>query len=274
MSACLIVTLLAWNEVRQNEIKAAKFAFDAEVKEVHVRINERLEDYSSILRGIAGLFAASQSVKRHEFRDYVEKLHLEQTYPGVQGVGFARLIPAREKQRMTAVIRREGYSQFTIRPEGERDPYSAIVYLEPFDWRNQRAFGYDMYSEPIRRAAMGRARDNDSTAISGKVVLVQETEKEVQSGFLMYMPIYRNKLPHETLDERRNNLVGWVYEPFRMNELMSKGVLGHYLDTVRDHSILKSMMAIARPGKTSCSIHQLCQMWTTRRARCNFLRSA
>ena len=234
LAACMAMTLVGWNTEREKETRVARLEFDVEVKEVHARIDEHLRDYREILRGVAGLFAASGSAGRRQFHIYIDKLRLDKTYPGIQGVGYARLILAREKQSVVAAIRREGFPQFDIRPPGVRDPYSAIIYLEPFDWRNQRAFGYDMYSEPVRRAAMERARDTDAPAISGKVVLVQETEKESQSGFLMYVPIYRNVLPHETVEERRSNLLGWAYEPFRMNDLMSKGVLGRFLDTVRN----------------------------------------
>lgn len=234
LAVCLSATWLGWEAARKNAARELQSEFDAEVREVHNRVAERLNDYADILRGAAGLFAASASVQRREFHAYVEQLRLDQAYPGIQGVGFARLIPARDRGRVLAEIRRTGFPQFDIRPVGARDPYSAIIYLEPFDWRNQRAFGYDMYSEPVRRAAMEQARDGDGPAISGKVVLVQETEKEQQSGFLMYMPVYRHNLPHATVEERRANLYGWVYEPFRMNDLMTKGVLGRFLDTVRD----------------------------------------
>lgn len=234
LSAGLVITLLLWDVVRLNALKELQSEFDSEVRVVHTRIDERLDDYSDILRGASGLFAASRSVERGEFRAYVDAQRLAQTYPGIQGVGFSVLVPARERQRLISAIRGEGFPQFEITPPGLRDPYSAIIYLEPFDWRNQRAFGYDMFSEPVRREAMERARDRDGPAISGKVILKQETENGVQNGFLMYMPVYRNNVPHKTLDERRSHLVGWVYEPFRMNDLMSKGVLGRYLDTVKD----------------------------------------
>jgi len=232
--AGLMVIWVIRDVVRQHAIEELQSEFDGEVRVVHTRIDERMDDYRDILRGATGLFDASHSVERKEFHEYVDSLHLAQTYPGIQGVGFARLIPAREKQQLIAAIRREGFPQFSIKPEGVRDPYSAIIFLEPFDWRNQRAFGFDMYSEPVRREAMERARDRAETALSGKVVLVQETATDVQSGFLMYSPVYRNNLPHATLAERRRNLLGWVYDPFRMNDLMSKGVLGRYLDTVSD----------------------------------------
>lgn len=230
----LVLTILLWNVVRQGASNELQLEFNGDVATIHTRIDERLDDYSNILRGASGLFAADASVSRQQFRVYVDKLRLSAAFPGIQGVGFAALVPAADRERIIRQVRREGFPQFSIKPKGARDPYTAIIYLEPFDWRNQRAFGYDMYSEPVRRAAMERARDTGSPALSGKVLLVQETEQEVQRGFLLYLPVYRNGLPQRTLAERRRNLTGWVYEPFRMNDLMTQGVLGRYLDTVRN----------------------------------------
>ena len=208
-----------------------EFAFRA--NEVVRGINTRMTKYEQILEGAAGLFAASSVVDRTEFADFVRTLRLDEKYPGIQGVGFSQWVPPGEKAAHVARVRAEGFPQYDIRPPGTRDAYTAIVYLEPFDWRNQRAFGYDMYSEPVRRAAMEEARDGGTTTISGKVRLVQEVGQSVQAGFLMYLPTYRPRAPHETRAERRANLVGWVYAPFRMNDLM-QGVLGTHFGEISD----------------------------------------
>lgn len=231
---CLLVTVLLWDIMQKSARKELQNEFDDHAKLVQSNLKRRLDNYRDVLRGTAGLFEASGSVTRNEFRAYVESMQLEQVYPGIQGVGYSLLIPASAKSRRIGDLRKQGFPQFSIRPEGIRDPYSAIIYLEPFDWRNQRAFGYDMYAEPVRRLAMERARDQDAEAISGRVVLVQEAGADTQYGFLMYKPVYRNGSPHDSVAQRRSNLIGWVYEPFRMNELMNKGVLGNYLETIRD----------------------------------------
>ena len=231
---CLTVTVLLWDIMRKSALKELQSEFNDQVNLVQSNIRKRLDNYRDVLRGTAGLFQASESVSRNEFHTYVESMELAQVYPGIQGVGYAQLIPASEKARRVEALRKQGYPQFSIRPEGARDPYSAIIYLEPFDWRNQRAFGYDMYAEPVRREAMERARDQDTEALSGRVVLVQETSADAQYGFLLYKPIYRKGSPHDSIAQRRSSLVGWVYEPFRMNELMNQGVLGRYLETIRD----------------------------------------
>jgi diguanylate cyclase (GGDEF)-like protein/PAS domain S-box-containing protein len=170
-------------------------------------------------------------VDREAFQIYVKNLHLDNRFPGIQGVGFSLIVQPSEKAKHIQTIRNEGFPNYTLRPEGERDLYTAIIYLEPFTGRNLRAFGYDMYSEAVRRKALEQARDLDKATISGKVKLLQETEQHVQAGFLMYVPVYRNDRPYNTLDERRANIVGWVYAPFRMDDLML-GILGEQIQNL------------------------------------------
>ena len=217
----------AFNVARQ----AQQDSFDYQTREVVLRVEQRLAAYEQILRGTRGLFIASKSVERNEFRDYVSTLQLADQYPGIQGVGFSLIVPQQEKARHIGAIRKEGFPGYAVRPEGERDLYTSIIFLEPFADRNLRAFGYDMYSEATRRAAMEQARDLDKPAMSGRVRLVQETDQNVQAGFLMYVPVYRNGRPHETLADRRANIVGWVYAPFRMNDLL-RGILADQVNNI------------------------------------------
>ncbi|MBF0437097.1 MAG: CHASE domain-containing protein [Magnetococcales bacterium] len=201
--------------------------FQYQAQEITARIQERMESYEQVLRGVRGLFQASYEVERREFKNFVASLQLEELAPGIQGVGFSLIVAPQDKEQHVATVRREGFPDYSIRPEGERDPYSAIVYLEPFSGRNLKAFGYDMFSEPVRRAAMELARDSGLASLSGKVRLVQEDQQHVQAGVLLYLPIYRNTAPIHTLENRRANILGWAYSPFRMDDLM-KGILGSH----------------------------------------------
>jgi diguanylate cyclase (GGDEF)-like protein len=231
LSAVLLLTYALVKVVSRDNRENVQEHFDFRSNEIVVNIETRLRGYEQVLLGAKALFVSSKSVERDEFREYVNRLMLQQQFPGIQGVGFSKLVKPRDKAAHIKSIRRQGFPRYTIRPEGKRDIYTSIIYLEPFDWRNQRAFGYDMYSEPVRLAAMERARDENRAIVSGKVKLVQETEKDVQPGFLMYLPVYRNGLPDDTLAERRKNLVGWVYAPFRMHDLMN-GILGKHFGEI------------------------------------------
>src|SRR5690606_29123445 len=96
---------------------------------------------------------------------------------------------------------------------------------EPLDARNLAAIGYDMFTEPARRAAMERARDTGEPAASAPVTLVQEIDSQKQPGFLIYVPVYDGGQVPPTVEERRARLRGFVYSPFRAGDLF-EGILG------------------------------------------------
>jgi CHASE1-domain containing sensor protein len=188
---CLLLTLLVWYGLRLQARHSAQQEFELRARDVTQSIEERLRQHEQILLGGAGLFDANESVTRQGWHDYVQRLNLKQQYPGIQGVGFSQAIKPADLAAHIASVRKEGYTDYTVRPPGTRSLYTAIIYLEPFAARNLAAFGYDMMSEAVRAQAMRAAVDNNTTTISGKVKLVQETHGKVQAGFLMCRCISR-----------------------------------------------------------------------------------
>ena len=221
LCAGLLATFFVSLHVKQSldADEADQFALISD--KVAVKVRDRLDAYALILRGAAGLFAARDSVDREAWRAYVETLRAHQSVPGVQGIGFSKVIAPDQLPRHVAAVRAEGFPSYEVRPPGVRDLYTAIVYLEPFRDRNLRAFGFDMFSESNRRAAMEYARDSADISLSAKVELVQEDGKMVQAGTLMYFPVYRNGAAVQTQEQRRAALIGWTYSPYRMNDLMT-----------------------------------------------------
>ncbi|UCV29081.1 CHASE domain-containing protein [Ferribacterium limneticum] len=199
-----------------------RFLYRAEQERSNILF--RLAAHAQVLRGAAALFHASDHVDRNEWREYVTHLQLEKTLPGIQGIGFAQMIAPRDKAAHERAMHADGFTDYAITPPGERPQYSSIIYLEPFAGRNLRAFGYDMFAEPVRRDAMEYARDYGEPALSGKVTLVQETGQDVQPGFLLYVPVYRSAMPHGTTEERRQALLGFAYSPFRADDLMRSAI--------------------------------------------------
>lgn len=201
----------------KSEIESdAKRQFSYICKEFQLKIESRLQSHKQVLLGGVSLFNASVDVTRNEWQDYAQLVEFDQHFKGIQGLGFAKLIKKADLPQHIKAIRLQGFPDYHVFPPGERDIYSPIIYLEPFKDRNIRAFGYDMYAEPLRRAAMQQAGEQNQITLSGKVTLVQETNQQTQPGTLMYAPVYQKKLPIETVSQRRQALLGWVYSPFRM----------------------------------------------------------
>ena len=221
----LIITVLFWNFTNDAVLNDAKTRFDFRVEGVRAAIEERMMTYEQVLRSGIGFFEASSQVDRNEWKRFVDALQIDKRFPGIQGIGFALKIAPEDKEEHIRQIQAEGFLDYKIKPEGDRDVYTSIIFLEPFDIRNRQAFGYDMFSQVVRREAMVKARDSGDTAISGKVTLVQEIDEDVQSGFLVYIPLYKKGMSVDTLEQRRMALKGYVYSPFRAKDLMH-GILG------------------------------------------------
>jgi len=215
----LLLSLSFWHYSRAAHRSEIEVAFKLQSDIAISSIDARLRHFQRALLATRGLFRASGTVDRKEFAVFVASLDLE---PGIQGIGFALAVSAVDKDRHLAEIRSQGFPDYQIRPLGDRERYSPVIFLEPFSGANLQAFGYDMLTDPLRQEAMEWAVETGLTSLTGKVHLVQDPQR--QPAFLLFVPVFRNGTAIETPEDRRRNLVGWVYGLFRMSDFMH-GVL-------------------------------------------------
>lgn len=233
--AVLIVSLgstaWVWRNAQENATRDLQATFDFRVREVSGSIEQRMKSQEQILRGVSGVFGHGSKLDRDGFRQYIEALRLPENYPGIHGVGFALIVPLAGKETHTALLRKEGFTHYAIKPDGKRDVYSPIIYIEPFSGSHESALGFDPYTSPILRTAMERARDLNKPIVSRLITLTQEPGKIEQPGFMMYLPVFSTNAAHRTFADRRANTAGWVFTSFRMSELMD-GILGERTDDI------------------------------------------
>jgi diguanylate cyclase (GGDEF)-like protein/PAS domain S-box-containing protein len=225
LAASLLISITVWHFAQESARKIEKAEFKANAHDIESHILQHMLAYEHMLHGAAGLFAASRRVEREEWRTYISRLAIDEFYPGILGIGFSAHLLPHEKERHIQRMRKEGLPDYAMFPQGTRAEYTSIIYLEPFAGRNAQALGYDMFAEPVLRAAMERARDTGVAAISGKVTLLHKPDENPWVGFLMYLPIYHNGWPVSTVEQRRAALQGYVFSPFGM-DVLAAGVLG------------------------------------------------
>ncbi|MDC8760734.1 CHASE domain-containing protein [Janthinobacterium fluminis] len=232
LCACLGFTYGAWRGAADDAERQMQGDFDFRARELLGAIAARMQTYIQVLYGVQGLYASSDFVDRAEFRHYLSLQQMAQHFPGIQGIGYMRLVPRAQRDAHVAMVRREGFPDYAVKPGGERELYAPVVYLEPFDGSNLRAFGYDGWYEPVRRATLERARDTGQATLSARLRLVQDGDGRERAGFLVALPVYDNQRAHATLAQRRETIRGWVYAPFHMEDLMAGlgGVAERVLD--------------------------------------------
>ncbi|MRT93931.1 CHASE domain-containing protein [Ancylomarina sp. 16SWW S1-10-2] len=220
----LATTLAAAYFVKTDFDKISETEFKFECKEISNKIELRLHANARLLQSGVALWAASDTINQNDWQAFVEKSKIKEDLPGILGTGVSLIIPEKNLDKHCIELRSKGFPNYKVWPNQKRDIYTSIVMLEPLNDLNLRALGYDMMTNSVRREAMERARDLDVPALSGKVLLVQESDTGVQAGNLIYVPIYHKNRPTRNIEERRSAILGWVFSPYRMDDLI-QGIL-------------------------------------------------
>jgi PAS domain S-box-containing protein len=220
-AAALCATWGAWRIAHQQFERHWQAQFDFEARQGVRRLEERMATYEQVERDTQAFLLGSMHVARADFRLFIDSVKLTERFPGIQGIALSEIVAPAQLPAHLARIRADGLPDYAIRPAGVRTLYSTITHIEPFTGLNLRAAGFDMLTDPTRRRAMERARDTGRAAASGKVRLIQENGRNVQSGFVMYIPVYRRGMVTDTVPARRAAIAGWVGAPFRMDDLMA-----------------------------------------------------
>ncbi|TMG72250.1 MAG: hypothetical protein E6H80_12235, partial [Betaproteobacteria bacterium] len=155
----IALSILLHFVIKDNVEGEAQLRFERQASDAQHVIEARIKSYADVLHGLAALFSTSDSISRAEFRRYVVALDLPNRYPGFQGLNYAEYVRSEAKARFEARVRRDtsldprGFSNFAIKPAGDRPEYFVLNYLEPMA-SNERAFGLDIASNPPVAAAL------------------------------------------------------------------------------------------------------------------------
>ena len=211
LACSLSLTFLIWFDAIQSSEHRVRHEFDVEISQVRADLTARIAGYAQTLRAAAALFSTTDKVTREDWRAYIAGLKLDQGYPAIQAVAFARRIGSEQLPALLREVHESGISDFDVRPPGQRQEYVVNVFAEPYTGANIKALGYDMWQDPDRRETMQRASDAGEPMITRRTTLkVDELSNPVQA-FIMYMPVVRKSdaVPY-----------GYVLSPFRMPALM------------------------------------------------------
>ncbi|WP_161889583.1 CHASE domain-containing protein [Pontibacter russatus] len=226
-----LLTLFIYSETKKKAEERSQKAFSMRANQATAAVERRMHNYIQVLIGAKAFFVASDTVERSAWQSYYNSLGIEENYPGIQGIGYAHFLhKPSEVAAHEQKLHDEGFSGYKVTPEGRRYSYTPIMYLEPFAGRNLRALGFDMFSERVRQSAMRIARDTKQPAMSGKVRLVQENGRDEQAGFLIYLPVFKDNADPKSIQDRQRLIKGFVYSPFRANDLMTSILQQNYQD--------------------------------------------
>jgi len=198
--------------------------FIHQARNAQYSIASRIKAYTDVLRGTASYFQASGHVSRAAFHSYVEGLDLTKHFTALDNINYAEVVRDEDRAAFEHAYEADatrnppGYpARLAILPEGRRASYSVITMIEPADVFGGK-IGTDMHAKPRVAAALDRARDHGTLSASGRPI---DTQPVPNAPWLaMRLPIYRDGMPLDSVEERRAAHLGSVGIGFSVQRLV------------------------------------------------------
>jgi len=219
----LVLTFVVSYKVYKDSSKIELQEFEMKCREFESEIRMKLNTNSQILYSSSSFISSSDTITHNEWKEF-QTLNKSLTEAvGIVGIGFSKIIKPEFLPQFEKLISSEGSLEFKVKPEGRRNFYTAVLFIEPFTGRNVTVYGHDGYTDPVRRKAMVLARDSDVAVITDKIVLVQDSlNNRANASAIMFVPVYKAGRPLNTSSERESANVGWVFCAFRMSDFFKE----------------------------------------------------
>lgn len=222
LAVVFFVQVSAWERVRIRQ----EFVQYAEPVRDAVGNSLSMESALEALQEGRDLFSADSGFGRLEFHRFASRV-LER-HPEMAALGWLSVVSRSERTNYEARLAAEGFGRVGISerdrqgrlvPAAARAEYVAATFIEPTP-QHANAIGYDLASEPVRRAAMQKACDSGAAVMTAPVRLVQD--ERLDPAELIFLPVYTAGLPHETVAQRCAHLQGYVTAAFHLSSLLTK----------------------------------------------------
>lgn len=229
----LAVTFVISYSAFQDHHKLKRQSFESLCRTFESKIQKQLVSNAQILYSSAAFISSTDTIIRNEWHNFQVLNKSLNVLPGIQSIGYSIVVDKKGISSFEKRVQDEGFPNFKIIPEGERDFYTSVIYIEPTSKCNMQVLGFDAYTETQRRRAMSQARDNDLATLSGKISLVQDSGEINQPGVVIFAPVFKKGFANVDSEARKAAIEGWVFSAYRINDLIKNTLLQWDYETIR-----------------------------------------
>jgi PAS domain S-box-containing protein len=195
-----------------------------------------LETFDDIVGVLEGDVEATQAVGEHlDVTGPVTRAEFHalavpalRRHPTLLHINWAPRVAARDRAALEAAARHDGIADFRI---GERTPqgtlvaaaaraeYFPLLAIESLQ-DTTGILGFDLTSEPVRRAALVVAAATGDTVATPRLLLAGDHAN--QAAALSVTPVYRKGSAPATDEQRNEALVGYVIGAYRIGDVVNR----------------------------------------------------
>ena len=217
----LQASFLLWLSERHHAEALQAVKFKQYTLSASESVQQRLNAYRQILKGVEQLYISSQFVSAEEFRLYVEDFTQSTEYNSLNALGFIKYIHLHHPETFNDLevpVQKLLKQLEFVKGENEVAP---VLYVEPRNDANREVLLKNAFLDAQLRADLLEAGDGDRLVMSRH----SADSRDIQpyKNYIFNAPVYRGKAEANTVD-RRSRLNGWVFLRFDVNTMLAEAL--------------------------------------------------
>ncbi len=236
-----MLAVFSYRFVKGWEQELLRADFDRQAQNCISVFSTQVNNNLFAVQSLATFFRSSSRVTPQEFREFAGPM-LEQ-YPGVQAFAWVPRVVDSERAALESEKDRTGLASFQILEQqdqgalvraGRREQYFPVRYVAPQEG-SQAVLGVDLASSGVAGQVLQQAGDSGQIISTTGFRLVEDFIGG--SGLLVCQPVYRRGLRLESVEVRRQQLMGFVIGVFRVGTML-KGAMARLEFPLMDIDVL------------------------------------
>lgn len=193
LAGLFALVVLAFFLTSKRETARIEQQFHTDASGFITGVQDEMSDFTGLVNSLRGLFESSSEVTADEFRRFAA-LTQAQT-PALAFMGWAPLVDDAQRAGFEAQQRASrpqfhlqelaGEGARSLREAAPRERYAPVMAAWPEV--NTGAYGFDLYSDPVRAGALRRATATGQISLTDPLHLMYDPEGRV--GMLMVAPV-------------------------------------------------------------------------------------
>jgi diguanylate cyclase (GGDEF)-like protein len=248
----VLLSIAAWFVVANQEDREAELDFNSRAESHALILQTGVNGYIDDIDALRALLQSSDhGVSRGEFEGFADQVLQGQN--AILSVAWIPRIKRADRIAHELATSLSGIRDYHIRSMArdgkldispERDEYFPVLYrVEKEHLETSYVYGADQADDGVRSQTLNRARDTNQLSVSTNLKI--RSGGGGRRGILVIAPVFRKGLPHETSDDRRENLLGFIrgvfetsimVETILSNTTTPSGLDLYLFDQASDHA--------------------------------------
>jgi len=246
----ILISFALFSFVRYWESSAEKTDFEQLAESQELALQNVIRQNLDVIEYIYNFFLSSNTVTSDEFHAFLEGPIA--SHNAIIKVGWAPVVSEHERASFEAGMNEEGLKSFQVTEKNgygisiraaERSEYTPLIFVEPREV-NDPFIGLDLGGEAIYQEVLHKARDSGEAITTRRISI--EFEGRELFGIAIIKPVYRKEVSLQTVAERRDHIIGYLYELIDIGTLIGGATVSWGIFSVNLSLIDESAPSYAR----------------------------